>query len=96
MARIQLAVIDHNCHIFRKPFLTKSGKNKYRKSYSKRSKKWKITKVLEDKSYKYWNNLACRILELRLRDSKTVLRKVTLPDNHPKKISTSISLKPIP
>ena len=76
--------------------MTKTGKQKYRKTYSKRSKKWKVTNVLEPKTYPYWKALACRIMDKRFMDVQSVARKVETPVTHPQKISTSIALKPIP
>lgn len=39
MGRTYLAAIDHNAHLFRKAAVTKDGKPKYNKVYSKRSSK---------------------------------------------------------
>ena len=74
MARMQLAAIDHNSHLFRSSALSKSGEKKYQKTYNKRSKNYKVTTLMEDKTYPCWKNLACRILHKRVVDSKTVLR----------------------
>ena len=95
-ARMELAAIDHNCHLFRNPSLTKDGKTKYQKTYNKRSKNYKVTTVLEEKTYPYWKTLACKILEKRVEDTETIVRKVDVSDDHPKKISSSISMKAIP
>lgn len=95
-ARMQLAAVDHNYHLYRNPSLTKHGNKKYRKTFNKRSKNYKVTTVLEEKTYPYWKTLACRIMDKRVADTETVLRKVDVSDDHPKKISSSISLKTIP
>lgn len=93
---MKLAAIDHNFHTFRKPAFTKSGKQKFNKVYSKRSKIWKVEIIKEDKQYKYWPILANGILDRREKDEQSVHRKIKIPENHPKNIAKSIALKPVP
>ena len=64
--------IDHNSHIFRKSALTKKQKKKYSKTYSKRSKNWKVSRVLEEKTYDYWHSLACRMLQKTVKDGHSI------------------------
>ena len=94
--RTCLAAIDNNAHAFRKPALTKSGKPKFNKVYSKRSKNWRVQPVKETKEYKYWPALAIRIMQKRLSDKETILRKVEIAQSHPKNIAPSIAGKPVP
>ena len=96
MARAQLAAIDHNSHIFRQPELSKSGEKKYNKIYSKRSKNFTAMVVLEEKTYDFWAPLTSGILQRKVDDKDSILKKMELPENHPKKIAQSIAMKEIP
>ena len=91
-----MAAIDHNTHAFRKPAFTKGGKAKKNKIYSKRSKNWQITRVKEPKTYNFWPTIVTRILKKRVDDEDSILKKVEVSNNHPKKIAPSIALKPVP
>ena len=73
-----MAAINHNAHIGRKPKLSKRGKLKYNKVYSKRSKHWSISVIKEDKTYDYWPHLATKILQNRIDDKQTILRRVVI------------------
>ena len=52
--------------------------------------------VKKPKTYDFWPTVATRNLKKRIDDEETILRKVELPDDHPKKIALSIALKPVP
>ena len=45
VARVLLAAIDHNMHIFRPHATTDGGALKYARKYSKRTKKWRAEPV---------------------------------------------------
>ena len=94
--RTWLAAIENNAHAFRKPEHTKSGKPKFNKVYSKRSKNWRVQPIKESKEYKYWPAFATRIMQKRLSDKETILRKVEIVQSHPKNIAPSIADKPAP
>ena len=96
VGRTYLAAIDHNSHVHRKAAVTAEGKPKYNKVYSKRSQNWRVTAVKEPKTYNFWPTIVTRILKKRVTDDDSVLAKVEIPANHPKKIAPSIALKPIP
>jgi len=83
-ARVELAALDNNFHLFRR-VIPERGK----KTYSKRSKNWKIQSVKEEKSYKYWLLLGSRILKRRVDDKEAVTRHIEVPANHPKNIAPS-------
>ena len=68
----------------------------YNKVFSKRSKNWRSELVKKPKTYDFWPTVATRILKKRIDDEETILRKVELPDDHPKKIASSIALNPVP
>ena len=91
-----MAAINHNCHLHRKALLSKDGKLKYNKVFSKRSNNWRISFVKEEKSYDYWATITCKVLQKRKDDKGSILRSVPIPVDHPKNIAPSIALKPIP
>ncbi|KAK3712223.1 hypothetical protein QZH41_009768 [Actinostola sp. cb2023] len=90
-ARVELAALDNNFHLFRR-VIPERGK----KTYSKRSKNWKIQSVKEEKSYKYWLLLGSRILKRRVDDKEAVTRHIEVPANHPKNIAPSIAMRAAP
>ena len=93
--RTFLAAIDHNTYVFRIAAVTATGKLKY-KVYSKRSKNWKLETVKEPKTYDFGPTLATRILQKRIDDDESVIRKVEIPKEHPKNIAPSIAQQLIP
>ncbi|CAB4017748.1 Hypothetical predicted protein, partial [Paramuricea clavata] len=96
-ARVLLAAIDHNySHVGRKLKLGKSGKLQYNKVYSKRSKNWSISVIKEEKTYDYWPVLAYNVLKSRIDDKHTILHRVVIPAEHPKRIAPSIAMASIP
>lgn len=97
MCRTYLAAIDHNTHIFRKAAVSATGKLKYNKVYSKRSKNHRVVPVKDPKTYDFWPTLATRIIQKRIDDDDdSVHRKVEISKEHPKNIQPSISCQPIP
>ena len=96
LARTLVAVIDHNNNLDRNPSLSFTGNPMYQKVYSKRSKNWRVQVVKEDKKYDFWPSLVSRIMRKRVTDETTILRPTEMPSDHPKKISPSIAMKPIP
>ena len=76
IARTLLAPIDHNSHLFRRAALNRNGKKKYNKVYSKRSKNWRVTAVLEAKTYDFWAALTSGILQRKI-DDKDSLKKTS-------------------
>ena len=76
--------------------MTKGGKQKYNKVYSKRSKNWRIITVQEDKTFDFWVPLTVGILQKRVDDDESILTKTIVSADHPKKIASSIAMKPVP
>jgi hypothetical protein len=74
------AAIDHNCHKFRQPELSKDGKKKYNKIYSKRSKNFRAMVVLEEKTYDFWSALISGILQRKVDLKDSILKKMELPE----------------
>ena len=93
MARVTLAAIDHNMHVFRPHAKTADGKFKYARKYSKRTKKWHAEPVKVDKEYKYLPFLLSSVLKRRHDDKGSVRRFVAKPANHPKRLAPSIAMK---
>ena len=87
-ARVEL---DHNFHLFRE-VIPARGK----KTYSKRSKNWKVQQVKEKKEYQYWLKLASNILKARVDDNKAVSHHIEVAASHPRKIAPSIAMKEAP
>ena len=59
---MQLAVLDHNFHTSRKPYINKSKEPVYQCKYRKASKKWDITPAMETIEYLYIPTLIDDIL----------------------------------
>lgn len=93
VARVILAAIDHNMHVFRPHDTTRDGSFKYARKYSKRTKKWHAEPVKVPKEYKYWPFLLAQILRLRHSDNKSVRRVVQRPSFHPKNLAPTIAMK---
>ena len=93
VARVTLAAIDHNMHVFRPHATTREWKLKDARKYSKRTKKWHAEPVKAPKDYKYWPFLLSQILNLRHEDKGSVRRHVQRPINHPKNLAPTISMK---
>jgi hypothetical protein len=63
---------------------------------SKRSKNWSISVIKEEKTYDYWSVLAYKVLKSRIDDKHTILRRVVITAEHPKRIAPSIAMASIP
>ena len=96
IARILLAALDHNAHLFRKDLEDSSGQIQYKKKYSKRSKNWRVEPVKEEKNYPHWQLLAAKILEKRASDPGTIARPTPVLPNHPKQLAATIAMKEAP
>ena len=54
------------------------------------------TLQLEEKTYDFWAPLTSGILQRKVDDKDSILKKMELPENHPKNIAQSIAMKEIP
>ena len=93
LARVILAAIDHNMHVFRPQATTRDGSLKFARKYSKRTKNWHAEPVKIEKDYKYWPFLLSNILRRRHDDAGSVRRAVARPVSHPKNLAPTISMK---
>ena len=90
-ARVNLAALDHNFHLFRR---TIEGRAK--KSYSKRSKNWKIASVKEAKTYDYWHIVCAEILKRRAEDEAPVSRLIQVSPANPQNLAPTIAMRAAP
>lgn len=91
LARVHLAVLDHNAHVGREIATTAKGDQRYHHKYRKQSKKWDVTPVKAKKEYTYIPNLISAIFEAR-KDSHGILRaKKRVQDDHPVNIQATIA-----
>jgi len=96
MTRILLAALDHNVHLFRADLEDSKGQVRYKKTYSKRSKNWRVEPVKEPKKYPHWAVMAAKILKKRASDTETIVRHKTFLPNHPKRMAATIAMKEAP
>lgn len=93
VARVTLAAIDHNMHLFRPQATTKDGHQKFARKYSKLTKKWHAEPVKIPKDYKYMPYLLSQILSCRYSDKMSVKRRVPRPTSHPKNLAPTMAMK---
>lgn len=91
MARILLAVLDHNFHVFRS-----TVEGQYKKAYSKRSKNWRVIPVKEPKTYQYWGVLCSTILKRRAEDNNSILRPIEISETNPQNLAPTIAMREPP
>ena len=70
--RSKLAAIDHNHHIGRAQKKTKNGRLRYTRKFSKRTKKFNLVIIKEEKNYSYRKYLLAAILARRIEDVSTL------------------------
>ena len=91
LARVQLAVLDHNMHVEREIATTAEGDQRYHRKYRKQSKKWDVTPVKVKKDYKYIPELISAIFEARKESHGTLRAKKYVQDDHPVNIQATIA-----
>ena len=91
MARIQLAVLDHNAHIEQAAAINSKGEQIYHRKYRKQSKKWDAAPLKDRKDYKYIPELIAAKYEHRKQSTITLKRTMRLPDDHPINIQATIA-----
>ena len=90
LARILLAILDHNFHAFRELV-----EGRFKKVYSKRSKNWHAPVKVEIQ-YKYWDILLSSILKRRADDDKCVARHVEVSATNPQNLAPAIAIREPP
>ena len=67
--RILLAALDHNVHLFRAVL-----EGPEQKTYSERSKNWRVKPVKAPEKYPNWTVMAAKTLKRRASDTQTIVR----------------------
>lgn len=93
IARMQLAVLDHNAHINRAKYKNTSGDDVFYRKYRKASKVWDVTPALLKKEYKYIPQLMKDILDYREHSAHNMKYIPPLPPEHPSHIQKTIAHK---
>ena len=91
LARVHLAVLDHNAHTGRENALNHNGDIIYHRKYRKQTKKWDVTPTKSKKLYKYIPELMRAILEERKVLAHNLKHQVTLHQEHPSNIQATIA-----
>lgn len=91
LARILLAILDHNFHAF-----LELVEGRFKKLYSKRSKNWHVVPVKVEKQYKYWDILLSNILKRRADDDKCIARHVEVSATNPQNLAPAIAIREPP
>ncbi|KAM4584545.1 uncharacterized protein PAE49_004061 isoform 2-T2 [Odontesthes bonariensis] len=65
-ARVLLAALDYNHHVHRQPKRRRDGSLEYRKLFNKKSRKWSLYAVKEDKDYSYIQDLQKAVVRKRV------------------------------
>lgn len=88
-----LAAMDHNQHSFRPKASNRTGQPIFKKQYSKRTKHWHPEQVRAEESYDYIPYLIASILRARVDGNESAGRVVSLPENHPRNLASTIPLR---
>ncbi|KAL9960634.1 hypothetical protein ACROYT_G034118 [Oculina patagonica] len=96
VARVLLAALDHNFNLYREDVSDSSGQVQYKRKYSKRSKNWRAEPVKEGKKYPHWPLLAAKILQKRAINPESIVQRMEIPTNHPKRLAATIAMKDAP
>ncbi|XP_028298168.1 uncharacterized protein LOC114460470 [Gouania willdenowi] len=83
-ARAMLAGLDYNYHIHRLPKKNNDGSIQYCRLFNKKSKKWSLYTVKEDKDYGYIPDLQSAILRKRLSAVGGLPRTITRRPDDPR------------
>ena len=94
IARIQLAILDHNHHNQREKRKSKSGEVMHHRKYRKQSKKWDVTPLLAPKQYQYIPELLSTISKERENSTVTLKHKDPVLTTQPSAIQRTIAHKP--
>ncbi|KAK3751371.1 hypothetical protein QZH41_010466 [Actinostola sp. cb2023] len=91
IARVQLAALDHNFHLFRKIL-----EGRMKKIYSKRSKNWKLVPLKETKTFGYWGILVGEMLKRRAEDRELITRHIWISPTNPQNLAPTIAMRAPP
>ena len=91
-ARKQLAAIDWNYHLDRKVAVgSKGGEARHSGKYNQRTKEWNTRIIKVDKDYDYGPVIMAKVFRRRMEDVLHIDRHVSLSENDPKRIASTIA-----
>ncbi|XP_069108222.1 uncharacterized protein [Argopecten irradians] len=90
-ARCQLAAIDNNYHADRDVKISKDGSTRMHRVFNKKSKRWTVSSVKEEKDYGYLDDLAKRVIVRRLQCRGGMSCSATLAQDDPRRLSKTIA-----
>ncbi|XP_077104644.1 uncharacterized protein LOC143757427 [Siphateles boraxobius] len=83
-ARILLAGLDYNNHVPRPPKRRPDGSIEYRKLYNKKSRKWSLYAIKEEKEYHYIPEIQRSIVRKRVSSGRGLPRLSKMRPNDPR------------
>ncbi|WAR13164.1 hypothetical protein MAR_027344 [Mya arenaria] len=86
-----LAALDHNLHQDRSVQFNKNGSMRLRRVFNKKSGRWSVYPVKEQKKYQYIRTMLKRALRLRLDDRVGMSQKRVLEEGDPRRISKNLA-----
>ena len=96
-ARRQLAVIDWNYHVNRVTAKNENNEARHTRKYNQRTKEWNTRVVKVSKDFGYIPILMAKIFKLRFDDLKPIDRHVSLSEDDPARIASTIAeVPPVP
>ncbi|XP_052285882.1 uncharacterized protein LOC127881787 [Dreissena polymorpha] len=90
-ARNLLAALDHNYHLQREQKLNKDGSARVCQSFNKKSARWTVRPVKEQKTYPHMATLIRNVFQLRLSADKPLSSVLCLAESDPRRISRNIA-----
>ncbi|XP_052097349.1 uncharacterized protein LOC127732344 [Mytilus californianus] len=95
-ARNRLAAIDHNAHAEREVMKNRDGSLRWQRSYNKKTSRWSVHPVKEEKNYDYIQDLIRQVLCTRIEDGIGMNRRLELEEDDPRRISAHLAPVPPP
>ncbi|XP_070203010.1 uncharacterized protein [Littorina saxatilis] len=85
-----LAALDHNFHLGRSVKTKPDGQIQYHRCFNKKSGRWTVFPVKEEKDYSYLKDLTLQALLKRMQDRRGMKRSRDLEDADPRRIARTI------
>ncbi|XP_062612063.1 uncharacterized protein LOC134273856, partial [Saccostrea cucullata] len=95
-ARNRLAALDHNSHAEREVKKNKDGSLRWQRSYNKKTSRWSVHPVKEEKKYSYVQDLIREIIRSRIEDDVGMNRPLELEEEDPRRIAAHLAPVPPP
>ncbi len=87
IARMALAAIDHNLHLYRPLAESREGNQLFKKKYNRKTKAYHAEPVKSAKKHEYMPCLLSRILRARQERTSTILERNIQRQDDPKRIA---------